>query len=71
MSELQRILDKDNITYIDEVKKRWEDFCAKVQFYGVSKKVMKPPMNLDAGRAFCCVSNILCGFFHGCDKDKR
>ncbi|XP_077953517.1 uncharacterized protein LOC120812184 [Gasterosteus aculeatus] len=48
MSELQRILDKDNITYIDEVKKRWEDFCAKVQFYGVSKKVMKPPMNLDA-----------------------
>ncbi|KAF1384393.1 hypothetical protein PFLUV_G00119670 [Perca fluviatilis] len=49
MSELRRILDKDNSTFIDEVKKRWEDFCAKVQFYGVSKKVMKPPMNLDTG----------------------
>ncbi|KAM8903513.1 uncharacterized protein AB9W97_007640 isoform 2-T4 [Spinachia spinachia] len=29
MSELQRILDEDSITYVDEVKKRWEDFCAK------------------------------------------
>ncbi|XP_034078667.1 uncharacterized protein LOC117550355 [Gymnodraco acuticeps] len=28
-------------------KKRWDDFVAKVQFYGVLKKAMKPPMTLD------------------------
>ncbi|KAL7402141.1 hypothetical protein ABVT39_010360 [Epinephelus coioides] len=47
MDELRRILDKGNKKFTDEVKKRWEDFCAKVQFYGVWKKVMKPPMNMD------------------------
>ncbi|KAK1902494.1 Hemocyanin A-type units Ode to Odg [Dissostichus eleginoides] len=47
MSELRRLLDKDNHKYIAEVKKRWDDFVAKVQFYGVSKKAMKPPMTLD------------------------
>ncbi|KAL0979022.1 hypothetical protein UPYG_G00179440 [Umbra pygmaea] len=47
MGELQRILDKHNSKFIDEVKKRWEEFCSKVQFYGVSKKVMKPPMTLN------------------------
>ncbi|XP_078141268.1 uncharacterized protein LOC144539602 [Centroberyx gerrardi] len=47
MDELRRILDKGNRKYIAEVKKRWEDFCSKVQFYRVWKKVMKPPMTLD------------------------
>ncbi|XP_078143695.1 uncharacterized protein LOC144542119 [Centroberyx gerrardi] len=47
MDELRRVLDKGNRKYIAEVKKRWEDFCSKVQFYGVWKKVMKPPMTLD------------------------
>ncbi|XP_034054152.1 uncharacterized protein LOC117534145 isoform X2 [Gymnodraco acuticeps] len=47
MSELRRILDKDNHKYIAQVKKRWDDFVAKVQFYGVLKKAMKPPMTLD------------------------
>lgn len=56
MDELRRILDKGNKKFTDEVKKRWEDFCAKVQFYGVWKKVMKPPMNMDGGNlAFCCL----------------
>lgn len=50
MDELCRILDKGNKKFTDEVKKRWEDFCAKVQFYGVWKKVMKPPMNMDGGK---------------------
>ncbi|XP_030601117.1 uncharacterized protein LOC115791134 [Archocentrus centrarchus] len=44
MDELQRILDKNN-KFITEVKARWEDFCSVVQFYGLWKKVLKPPMN--------------------------
>lgn len=60
MGELRRILDKGNSKFIDEVKKRCEDFCTKVQFYGVWKKVMRPPMTLDVGKSFCCVSNSLC-----------
>ncbi|KAJ8358433.1 hypothetical protein AAFF_G00439970 [Aldrovandia affinis] len=47
MDELRRILDRDNCQYIDEVKGRWADFCQKVQFYGVSKKILKPPMGMD------------------------
>ncbi|KAF7691446.1 hypothetical protein HF521_011743 [Silurus meridionalis] len=47
MGELCRILNKGNSKFIDEIKKRWEDFCGKVQFYTVWKKVMKPPMSLD------------------------
>ncbi|KAG7456399.1 hypothetical protein JOB18_013551 [Solea senegalensis] len=48
MGELQRILANGNHKFIEEVKKRWEDFCTKVQFYAVWKKAMKPPMTLDA-----------------------
>ncbi|KAJ8361936.1 hypothetical protein AAFF_G00410650 [Aldrovandia affinis] len=47
MDELRRILDRDNCQYIDEVKGRWADFCQKVQFYGVLKKILKPPMGMD------------------------
>ncbi|KAM7366746.1 hypothetical protein PAMP_014696 [Pampus punctatissimus] len=46
MDELRRILDKDNSKFISEVKKRWADFCSMVQFYGVWRKVLKPPMSL-------------------------
>ena len=46
MGELQRLLDMGNSKLIHEAKKRLEDFCFKVQFYGVWKKVMKPPMTL-------------------------
>ncbi|XP_071396742.1 uncharacterized protein [Centroberyx affinis] len=47
MGELRRILDKDNSHYIDELKGRWHDFCQKVQFFGVWKKMLKPPMGMD------------------------
>jgi len=60
MGELRRILDKGNPKFIEQVKKRWDDFCGLVQFYGVSKKVMKPTMTLDAGTSFSCVSDTLC-----------
>ncbi|KAJ8358497.1 hypothetical protein AAFF_G00433840 [Aldrovandia affinis] len=50
MDELRRILDRDNCQHIDEVKGRWADFCQKVQFYGVSKKILKPPMGMDKGK---------------------
>ncbi|XDV50756.1 hypothetical protein PO909_019771 [Leuciscus waleckii] len=47
MDELQRIVGGTNSRYIEEVKGRWADFCAKVQFYGVWKKALKPPFPLD------------------------
>lgn len=50
MEELQCILDKDNTNCIDELKERWQDFCQKVQFFGLWKKALKPPMGMDKGR---------------------
>ncbi|KAI4886745.1 hypothetical protein NFI96_004616, partial [Prochilodus magdalenae] len=47
MDELRRILGGTNPKYIDETKKKWENFCASVQFYGVWKKVLKPPIPLN------------------------
>ncbi|KAL2076457.1 hypothetical protein ACEWY4_027921 [Coilia grayii] len=47
MDELRRIVDGTNSRYIEEVKGRWTEFCTKVQFYGVWKKVLKPPFSLD------------------------
>jgi hypothetical protein len=48
MDELQRILNRGNSHFITEMKTRWVDFYAKAQFYGVFKKVMRPPL-LDKG----------------------
>ncbi|XP_076846700.1 uncharacterized protein LOC143491507 [Brachyhypopomus gauderio] len=47
LDELQRIIQPSNSRYIFEMKDRWESFYSKVQFYGVMKKVMKPPKTLD------------------------
>ncbi|CAL8255009.1 unnamed protein product [Gadus morhua 'NCC'] len=47
LDELQRIIQPNNAHYISEMRKRWDDFYSKVQFYGVMKKVMKPPKTLD------------------------
>lgn len=47
MDELRRIVDGTNSRYIEEVKGRWAEFCTKVQFYSVWKKVLKPPFPLD------------------------
>ncbi|KAL0152496.1 hypothetical protein M9458_052219 [Cirrhinus mrigala] len=47
MDELGRILDKGNPRFIPKLKARWENFYSKAQFYGVDKKVLKPPMTLD------------------------
>ncbi|KAI4898557.1 hypothetical protein NFI96_004316 [Prochilodus magdalenae] len=47
MDELQRILQPSNHKYIGELKERWKVFCSKLQFYGVMKKIMRPPMTLD------------------------
>ncbi|KAL4007497.1 hypothetical protein ACER0C_001349 [Sarotherodon galilaeus] len=44
---LMRIIQPSNSKYISEMKDRWEIFYSKVQFYGVMKKVMKPPKTLD------------------------
>ncbi|XP_056594473.1 uncharacterized protein LOC130413359 [Triplophysa dalaica] len=50
MDELGRILDKGNPRFIPKLKARWESFCSKAQFYGVYKKVLKPPMTLDGAK---------------------
>ncbi|KAF3851986.1 hypothetical protein F7725_005341 [Dissostichus mawsoni] len=50
MGELRRLLDKDNSYSIDEMKERWQDFCQKVQFYGVWKKMLKPPLGMEKGK---------------------
>ncbi|XP_076874383.1 uncharacterized protein LOC143524273 isoform X2 [Brachyhypopomus gauderio] len=48
MDELGRILQPSNQNYVTELRKWWKVlFCSKIQFYGVMKKVMKPPMTLD------------------------
>lgn len=51
LDELRRIIQPSNLKYISEMKDRWEIFYSKVQFYGVMKKVMKPPKTLDGGNA--------------------
>ncbi|KAM7388986.1 hypothetical protein PAMP_022987 [Pampus punctatissimus] len=45
MDELQRILNQGNSHFIPELKNRWWTFCEKAQFYGVFKKVMRPPLS--------------------------
>ncbi|KAF7644113.1 hypothetical protein LDENG_00227740 [Lucifuga dentata] len=47
LDELQRIIQPTNSQYISEMKDRWDTFYSKVQFYGVMKKVMKPPKTLN------------------------
>eukprot|EP00063_Salmo_salar_P030875 XP_014005710.1 PREDICTED: uncharacterized protein LOC106574380 isoform X2 [Salmo salar] len=44
MDELRRILDRGNSRFIPELKTRWGTFYNQAQFYGVFKKVMKPPL---------------------------
>ncbi|KAI5613946.1 hypothetical protein C0J50_3860 [Silurus asotus] len=47
LGELCRIVSKDNTAYIKEVKERWDTFQSQAIFYGIMKKVMKPPMTLN------------------------
>ncbi|XP_077953977.1 uncharacterized protein LOC120812268 [Gasterosteus aculeatus] len=63
MEELQRILDKNNIYYIDELKGRWDDFCQKVQFFGVWKKLLKPPVGMDKVEQAVSILRVLPSLF--------
>ncbi|CAL8348899.1 unnamed protein product [Boreogadus saida] len=63
MEELQRILDKDNTNFIDELKGRWHDFCQKVQFFGVWKKALKPPMGMDKAEQALEILRVLPSLF--------
>ncbi|KAM4560739.1 uncharacterized protein V3H82_014820 [Fundulus diaphanus] len=48
LEELRRIVAKDNVHYVKELKERWADYRTKLSFYGVYKKVLKPPVGLPA-----------------------
>ncbi|CAL8269745.1 unnamed protein product [Arctogadus glacialis] len=63
MEELQRILDKNNIHYINELKGRWDNFCQKVQFFGVWKKLLKPPIGMDKGSQYPTCAAFIVPFF--------
>ncbi|KAJ8364890.1 hypothetical protein SKAU_G00137210 [Synaphobranchus kaupii] len=63
MGELQCILYKDNSHYIDEVKERWQGFCQKVQFLGVWKKLLKPPMGMDKVEQAVRILHVLPSLF--------
>nr|XP_046238910.1 uncharacterized protein LOC124055921 isoform X1 [Scatophagus argus] len=63
MEELQRILDKDNTNFIDELKERWQDFCQKVQFFGLWKKVLKPPLGMDKAEQALEILRVLPSLF--------
>lgn len=56
MDELRQILLLfwDNLEYVTEVKTRWAEFCQKVQFYGVFKKVLKSPVGTGKGKSLIC-----------------
>nr|XP_023649474.1 uncharacterized protein LOC111834427 isoform X1 [Paramormyrops kingsleyae] len=63
MEELHRILDKDNGNFINELKGRWHDFCQKVQFFGVWKKTLKPPMGMDKAEQALEILRVLPSLF--------
>ncbi|CAI5670036.1 unnamed protein product [Oreochromis niloticus] len=63
MEELHRILDKDNGNFINELKGRWQDFCQKVQFFGVWKKTLKPPMGMDKAEQALEILRVLPSLF--------
>ncbi|CAI5646438.1 unnamed protein product [Oreochromis niloticus] len=64
MEELHRILDKENANFINELKGRWQDFCQKVQFFGVWKKTLKPPMGMDKAEQALEILRVLPSLFH-------
>ncbi|XP_034082042.1 uncharacterized protein LOC117552575 [Gymnodraco acuticeps] len=43
MDELRRVLNQGNSHFLTELKTRWGTFCERAQFYGVFKKLMRPP----------------------------
>ncbi|CAI5657245.1 unnamed protein product [Oreochromis niloticus] len=63
MEELHRILDKDNANFINELEERWHDFCQKVQFFGVWKKMLKPPMGMDKAEQALEILRVLPSLF--------
>ncbi|XP_028297235.1 uncharacterized protein LOC114459069, partial [Gouania willdenowi] len=71
MEELQRILDKDNANFINELKGRWHDFCQRVQFFGVCKKVLKPPMGMDKAEQALEILRVLPSLFPSSAPPKR
>ncbi|KAK7882210.1 hypothetical protein WMY93_028384 [Mugilogobius chulae] len=53
------ILAPSNEKFLNEVRHRWEEFCSRVHFYGVSKKAMKPSMTMDKTEAHIALIKAL------------
>ncbi|KAK5866170.1 hypothetical protein PBY51_020380 [Eleginops maclovinus] len=47
MDEFRRIVETDNIDFLINLRERRDSFYGKVQYYGVMKRVMKPPLTMD------------------------
>ncbi|KAF3842660.1 hypothetical protein F7725_001509 [Dissostichus mawsoni] len=58
-----RDIRHDNSYSIDEMKERWQDFCQKVQFYGVWKKMLKPPLGMDKAEQAIRILRVLPSLF--------
>ncbi|KAK1174716.1 hypothetical protein AOXY_G2276 [Acipenser oxyrinchus oxyrinchus] len=52
LGELCRIVSKDNTAYIKDVKEHWDTFQSQAVFYGIMKKMMKPPMTFNTGKIY-------------------
>ncbi|CAM4684124.1 unnamed protein product [Leuciscus chuanchicus] len=54
---------KHSKTDAQELKGRWHDFCQKVQFFGVWKKALKPPMGMDKAEQALEILRVLPSLF--------
>ncbi|XP_060780404.1 extracellular calcium-sensing receptor-like [Neoarius graeffei] len=72
LDELQRIVAKDNVHYVKELRERWADFRTKLTFYDVYKKTLKPPLGLPADeQAIDLIISLLAMFPSGYPAPKK
>ncbi|KAI4788365.1 hypothetical protein KUCAC02_035899, partial [Chaenocephalus aceratus] len=53
----------ENSHSIDEMKERWQDFCQKLQLYGVWKNMLKPPLGMDKAEQAIRILRVLPSLF--------
>ncbi|KAI4799980.1 hypothetical protein KUCAC02_016518, partial [Chaenocephalus aceratus] len=53
----------ENSHSIDEMKERWQDFCQKLQLYGVWKKMLTPKLGMDKAEQAIRILRVLPSLF--------